>query len=125
VNLFLFRFKERLARHLHVLFYIFRALKIQTTKFLCTSFGCPTRPPVIGWSVGSIGLYLLTPRQFAKLKLRIDCTIFQKQSKSLGHSVLVIKPTRCPNLSNLYDIHHCYVYSAKLLMMDRGTVRNM
>jgi len=25
----------------------------------------------------------------------------------------------------LYDIHHCCVYSAKLLMMDRGTVRNM
>ena len=26
---------------------------------------------------------------------------------------------------NLYDIYHCYVYSEKLLMMDRGTVRNM
>ena len=25
----------------------------------------------------------------------------------------------------LYDIHHCYVYSEKLLMMGRGTVRNM
>ena len=23
------------------------------------------------------------------------------------------------------DIYHCYVYSEKLLMMDRGTVRNM
>jgi len=23
---------------------------------------------------------------------------------------------------NLYDIHHCCVYSEKLLMMDRGTV---
>ena len=33
-------------------------------------------------------------------------------------------PTR--NLSaNLYDINHCCVYSEKLLMMDRGTVRNM
>ena len=30
------------------------------------------------------------------------------------------------NLStNLYDIYHCCVYNAKLLMMDRGTVRNM
>jgi len=30
------------------------------------------------------------------------------------------------NLSvNLYDIHHCCVYSPELLMMDRGTVRNM
>jgi len=26
---------------------------------------------------------------------------------------------------NLYDVHHCCVYSARLLMMDRGTVRNM
>jgi len=25
----------------------------------------------------------------------------------------------------LYDIYHCCVYSKKLLMMDRGTVRNM
>jgi len=27
--------------------------------------------------------------------------------------------------TNLYDIHHCYVYSEKLLMMDGGTVRNV
>jgi len=27
--------------------------------------------------------------------------------------------------ADLYDIHHCCVYSEKLLMMDRGTVRNM
>jgi hypothetical protein len=27
--------------------------------------------------------------------------------------------------ANLYDIHHCCVYSGKLLIMDRGTVRNM
>ena len=26
---------------------------------------------------------------------------------------------------NLYDIHHCCVYSEKLVVMDRGTVRNM
>jgi len=26
---------------------------------------------------------------------------------------------------NLYGIYHCCVYSEKLLMMDRGTVRNM
>ena len=25
---------------------------------------------------------------------------------------------------NLYDIHHCCVYSEKLLMVDRRTVRN-
>jgi len=27
--------------------------------------------------------------------------------------------------SVLYDIYHCRVYSEKLLMMERGTVRNM
>jgi len=27
--------------------------------------------------------------------------------------------------ANLYDIHHCCVYSEELLMMDRGTARNM
>jgi len=27
--------------------------------------------------------------------------------------------------ANLYDIHHFWVYSEKLLMLDRGTVRNM
>jgi len=28
-------------------------------------------------------------------------------------------------LADLYDIYHGCVYSDKLLMMDRGTVRNM
>ena len=27
--------------------------------------------------------------------------------------------------ADLYDMHHCCVYSKKLLMMDRGTVRNV
>jgi hypothetical protein len=27
--------------------------------------------------------------------------------------------------ANLCDIYHCRVYSEKLLMMDRGTARNM
>jgi hypothetical protein len=27
--------------------------------------------------------------------------------------------------AKLYDIYHCCVYSEKLLMMDRGAVRNM
>jgi hypothetical protein len=27
--------------------------------------------------------------------------------------------------ANLYDIYHCCGYSEKLLMMDRGTVRNV
>ena len=45
-------------------------------------------------------------------------------------NILVIKPTFRPDparklSTNLYDIYHCCVYSEKLLMMDRGTVRNM
>jgi len=36
------------------------------------------------------------------------------------------RPDSARKLSaNLYDIYHCCVYSEKLLMMDRGTVRNM
>jgi hypothetical protein len=31
----------------------------------------------------------------------------------------------CKLSANLYDIYHCCVYSEKLLMMDRGTARNM
>ena len=27
--------------------------------------------------------------------------------------------------ANMYDIYHCCVYSEKLLMMDRGAVRDM
>jgi len=36
------------------------------------------------------------------------------------------EPDHARKLSaNLYDIYHCCVYSEKLLVMDRGTVRNM
>ena len=31
----------------------------------------------------------------------------------------------CKLSAKLYDLQHCFVYSEKLLMMDRGTVRNM
>jgi hypothetical protein len=31
----------------------------------------------------------------------------------------------CQLLANLYDIYHCCVYSEKLLMMDRESVRDM
>jgi len=37
-----------------------------------------------------------------------------------------IRPDPARKLSaNLYDIYHCCAYSEKLLIMDRGTVRNM
>jgi len=36
---------------------------------------------------------------------------------------LQFRPDPARKLStNLYDIHHCCVYSGKLLMIDRGTV---
>jgi hypothetical protein len=42
------------------------------------------------------------------------------------HSKNKLAYAPAPKLSaNLYDIHHCCVYSEKLLMMDRGTVQNM
>jgi len=31
----------------------------------------------------------------------------------------------CKLSTNPYDIYHCCVYSDKLMMMDRETVRNM
>jgi len=31
----------------------------------------------------------------------------------------------CKLSANLYDIYHSCVYSEKVLMMDRGTVRNI
>jgi len=40
-----------------------------------------------------------------------------------GRSSVLILPASCQQ--NLYDIHHCCVYSEKLLVMDRGTVRNL
>ena len=37
-----------------------------------------------------------------------------------------VRPDPARKLSaNLYDMNRCCVYSEKLLMMDRGTVRNM
>jgi len=37
----------------------------------------------------------------------------------------VFRPAPARKLSaNTHDINHCCVYSEKLLMMDRGTVRN-
>jgi len=48
----------------------------------------------------------------------LDCT----HSNGVCHGCLL---TACELSANLYDIYHCCVYSENLLMMDRGTVRNM
>ena len=42
------------------------------------------------------------------------------------YTLYTFRPDPARKLSaNLYDIYHCGVYSEKLLMMDRGTVRNI
>ena len=44
----------------------------------------------------------------------------------LASRIRTERPDPARKLSaNLYDIYHCCVYSGKLLMTDRGTVRNM
>jgi len=44
----------------------------------------------------------------------------------LASGIRMFRPDPARKLSaNLYDIYYCCVYSAKLLMMDRGTVRNV
>ena len=40
-----------------------------------------------------------------------------------GTSSVLILLASCQ--ANLYDIYHCCAHSEKLLMTDRGTVRNM
>jgi hypothetical protein len=55
----------------------------------------------------------------------LPAAFFLQNVLQLHHQIL-IHPDPARKLSaNLYDIHHCCVYSEKLLMMDRGTVRNM
>jgi len=44
----------------------------------------------------------------------------------LASRIRMERPDPARKLSaNLYDIEHCCVHSEKLLMMDKGTVRNM
>ena len=49
-----------------------------------------------------------------------------KLSANLYDIYHYLRPDPAGKLSaNLYGIYHCCVYSEKLLMMNRGTVRNM
>ena len=47
-------------------------------------------------------------------------TLCVSDSSSVHHQEFVAVHT-----ANLYDIYRCYVYSERLLMMDRRTVQNM
>ena len=51
---------------------------------------------------------------------------YMSYSLRAGSGQNQFRPDPARKLStNLYDIYHCCVYSEKLLVMDRGTVRNM
>jgi len=61
---------------------------------------------------------------------RINCInttsgICHSADSLLAGSVCAILILLASCQANLYDKYHCCVYSEKLLMMDRGTVRNM
>jgi len=52
--------------------------------------------------------------------------LYTQQSLRAGSGWNWFHPDPARKLSaNLYDIYLCCVYGEKLLMMDRGTVRNM
>jgi len=52
--------------------------------------------------------------------IQVSCQLASRIRKELQ-----FRPDPARKLSaNLYDICHCCVYGEKLLMMDRGTVRN-
>jgi len=51
---------------------------------------------------------------------------FAESLRAASRIRMELHPHSARKLSaNLYDIYHCCVYSKKLLMMDRGIVRNM
>ena len=59
------------------------------------------------------------------LEVNTSCVIRNGFANSLRVRSGRIRPDPARKLlANLYDIYHCCVYSEKLLMMDRGTVRN-
>jgi len=52
--------------------------------------------------------------------------MYKKKLQNWIRMELQVHPDPARKVSaKLYDIHHCCVYSEKLLMMDRRTVRNM
>jgi len=55
-----------------------------------------------------------------------QCYMSYRFADSLGAGSGRFRPDPARKLSaNLYDIYHNCVYSEKLLMIDRGTARNM
>jgi len=52
------------------------------------------------------------------------CHIYLLTACKRGSGWNILIPA-CKQSANMYDIYHCCVYSEKLLIMDRGNVRNM
>ena len=52
---------------------------------------------------------------------RLQLQLVSRIRTELSSVLILLASCNC----NLYDIYHCCVYSEELLMMDRGTVRNM
>jgi hypothetical protein len=70
--------------------------------------------------VEKVELYLYSPLWVFVACSRVNCNV--------DRHVIAFKfspDTARKLLANLYDIYHCCVHSENLLMMDRGTVRNM
>jgi len=60
------------------------------------------------------------------MKLYMFQTVPLSIIRSFFFSLYIQHPDPAHKLSaDLYDIYHCCMYSEKLLMMDRETVRNM
>ena len=60
------------------------------------------------------------------IKLNMFRTVPLSTIRSRIKTELQFRPDPARKLSaNMYDIYYCCVYSEKLLIMDRGTVRNM
>ena len=54
--------------------------------------------------------------------IQVTVTACEQDQDGTCSTVLILLAS-CKH--NLYDIYHCCVYSEKLLMMDRRTVRNI
>jgi len=64
--------------------------------------------------------------KFFKFILGMKFYVFRTVPLSIIRSFSLFHPDPACKLSaNLYNIYHCCVYSEKLLIIDRGTVRNM
>jgi len=55
----------------------------------------------------------------------VPVSIIRSFSLYICHSGLLTDCEQDHLSENLYEMYHCCVYSEKLLMMDRETVRNM